>query len=51
MGRALPRPLPTETVEFSVPYATEKCVPFVRRKLENCTFGVPAVADADPAIG
>jgi hypothetical protein len=45
------RPLPTETVEFSVSHAAEKGVPFVRRELENCTFGVPAIADADPAIG
>jgi len=47
----LARPLPTETVEFSVPDAAEKCMPFVRRKLENCTFGIPAVSHADPAIG
>ena len=47
----LVRPLPTEAVEFSVPDAAEKCMPFVRRKLENCTFGIPAVSHADPAIG
>jgi hypothetical protein len=45
----LARPLPTETVEFSVPDTAEKCVPFVRRELKNCTRGIPAVADADPA--
>jgi len=26
-------------------------MPFVRRKLENCTFGIPAVSHANPAIG
>jgi len=26
-------------------------MPFVRRKLEDCTFGIPAVSHADPAIG
>ena len=46
-----PRPLPAETVEFSVSYAAEKCVPFVRRKCQNRPAGVPAIADADPAIG
>jgi hypothetical protein len=45
------RPLPAETVEFSVSHAAEKCVPFVRRKRQNRPAGVPAVADADPAIG
>ena len=46
-----PRPLPAETVEFSVSYAAEKCVPFVRRKRQNRPAGVPAIADGDPAIG
>jgi hypothetical protein len=45
------RPLPAETVEFSVSHAAEKCVPFVRRERQNRPAGVPAVADADPAIG
>jgi hypothetical protein len=58
LGRALPYPadayatyLPAETVEFSVTDAAKKCVPFVRRELKNCTCGVPAVTDADPAVG
>ena len=54
LGRALQhhavRPLPTETVEFPVLHATDKCVPFVRCKRQNCSFGVPAVADTDAAI-
>jgi hypothetical protein len=45
------RSLPAEPVEFSVPYASEESVPFVRGKTENRTFGVPAIADADPTIG
>jgi hypothetical protein len=47
----LVRPLPTEAVEFSVPDAAEKCMPFVWRKLENRASGVAAVANADAAIG
>jgi hypothetical protein len=45
------RSLPTETIEFSVSYASEESVPFVRCKSENQSFGVPAVADTDLAIG
>jgi hypothetical protein len=45
------RSLAAEPVEFPVPHATEKCAPFVRRKPENGTLGVLAVADADPAVG
>ena len=48
---AYARSLPAETIEFSVSDATEKRVPFVRGKLENRTFGVPAVANADLALG
>jgi hypothetical protein len=44
-------PLHTETVEFSVSYAAEKSMPFVRGKSENRPFGVTAVADADLTIG
>ena len=29
------RPLPTETVEFPVLHAADKCVPFVRGKRQN----------------
>jgi len=47
----LARSLPAETIEFSVSYASEKRMPFVRCKPENRTFGVPAVADTDLAIG
>ena len=47
----LARSLPAETVEFSVSYASEKRMPFVRCKPENRTFGVPAVAHTDLAIG
>jgi hypothetical protein len=43
--------LPAKTIEFSVSYAAEKCVPFVRRESENQSFGVPAVANADSTIG
>jgi hypothetical protein len=43
--------LPAETVEFSVSYASEESVPFVRGESENSPFGVPAVADADLPIG
>jgi hypothetical protein len=46
-----PRPLPTETVEFSVSHAADKCVPFVRGKRQDRLFGVSAVADTDAAIG
>ena len=41
----LVRPLPTEAVKFSVLDAAEKCVPFVRRELENRPSGVPALAE------
>src|SRR5260370_16629732 len=43
--------LPAETIEFSVSYAAEKSMPFVRCKSEHRTFGVPAVADADLTLG
>jgi hypothetical protein len=43
--------LPTETIEFSVSYSAEESVPFVRREPENCTVGVPAVADPDLTMG
>jgi hypothetical protein len=49
--RMLVRSLPAETVKFSVSYASEKCMPFVRCKPENRPLGVPAVANADSAIG
>jgi hypothetical protein len=47
----LVRSLPAEAVEFSVSYAAEKCVPFVRGKTENRPPGIPAVADTDLVIG
>jgi len=47
----LARSLPAETIEFSISYASEKRMPFVRCKPENRTFGVPAVADTDLVIG
>jgi len=50
-GNMPSRPLPTETVEFSVSYAADKCVPFVRGKCQNRPFRVSAVADTDAAIG
>lgn len=43
--------LPAETIEFPVPYASEKCVPFIWCKSENRSFGVPAVADTDLVAG
>jgi hypothetical protein len=45
------RLLPAETVEFSVLCASEESMPFVRRKSENRSFGVSAVAYADLAAG
>ena len=45
------RSLPAETVEFPLWCTPEKRVPFIRCKSENCPFGVPAVANTDPAIG
>ena len=45
------RLLPAETVEFSVSCASEKSMPFVRRKSENGPLGVPAVAYTDLPIG
>jgi hypothetical protein len=45
------RSVPAEIIEFPVPYAAEKRVPFVRGKLENRSFRVPAVANTDPAAG
>ena|SRR6266851_1777081 len=50
-GTLLVRLLPAETVKFSVSCASEKRMPFVRCKSENRSFGVPAVANTDPAIG
>jgi len=47
----LARLLPAETVEFSVSYASDKCMPFVRSELEDLLLGVPAVANADSAAG
>jgi hypothetical protein len=47
----LVRSVPAETVEFSVSSASEKCMPFVRCKSENRSFGVPAVANADLTVG
>jgi len=47
----LVRSLPAETIEFTVSYATEKRVPFVRCKPENRPFGVPAVANTDLVTG
>jgi hypothetical protein len=39
--------LPAETVEFSVPRASEERMPFVCGKSENRPLRVPAVADTD----
>jgi hypothetical protein len=39
-----------ESIEFSVMHSAEECVPFVRGKSENWTFGVLAVANADLAF-
>jgi hypothetical protein len=47
----LGRPLPAETVEFSVSHASEERMPFVRCKPQDRSFGLPAVANADAAIG
>jgi len=47
----LVRSLPAETIEFTVSYATEKRMPFVRRKPENRPFGVPAIANTDLVTG
>lgn len=41
--------LPAETVEFSVSYASEKRMPFVRCKPQDWPFRVPTVANADLA--
>ncbi len=46
----LARGLPAEPVEFAVPHAAEEGAPFVRGKPENPAVGIPAVADANPAI-
>jgi hypothetical protein len=43
--------LPAEAVEFPVPDASEKGMPFIRGKSENRSFGVPAVTDADLIVG
>jgi len=43
--------LPAEVVEFTVPGTPEECMPFVRCKPEHRPFGIPAIADADLAIG
>lgn len=45
------RSLPAEAVEFTVPYTTEKRVPFVRRESEDRPLGVPAVANTDLIAG
>lgn len=45
------RPLPAEAVKFPVSHASEKGMPLVRGKSENRPSGVPAVTDADAAIG
>ena len=45
------RSLHAETVEFPVAYASEECVPFIRRESENRSFGFPAVTDPDLAVG
>jgi hypothetical protein len=50
-GSVPARSPPAETVEFTVSRASEERAPFDRRKLQNQTLGVPAVADTDPAIG
>src|SRR5262249_22811982 len=41
--------LHAETVKFPVAYASEECVPFIRRESQNCPFGFPAVTDPDLA--
>ena len=38
---------PAEAVEFSVSYASEKSMPFIRCKSEYRPLGIPAVADAN----
>jgi hypothetical protein len=40
-----------ETVEFTVPDAPEERTPFAWRKTEDRAVGIPAVADADFAVG
>jgi hypothetical protein len=45
------RSLPARTVEFPVSYAAEKSMPLVRREPEDQPARVPAVANADLAIG
>lgn len=40
-----------ELVEFSVAYASEKGVPFIRRESENRPLGIPAVTDPDLVAG
>jgi hypothetical protein len=47
----LSRSLHAETVEFPVAYASEECVPFIRRESQNRPFGFPAVTDPDLAAG
>jgi hypothetical protein len=52
IGDALVRlALTAETVEFPVSDAAEKSVPLVRREHQDWPYGVPAVANADPATG
>ena len=47
----LSRSLHAETVEFSVTYASEECVPFIRCEPQNRPFGFPAVTDPNLAAG
>jgi len=51
LSRFALRSLLAETVEFAVAYASEECVPFIRRESENGPFGFPAVTDPDLAAG
>ena len=45
------RSLPAEAVEFPVPHAAEKGMPLIRRERQDRPPGVPAVANADLAVG
>jgi len=44
-------PRAAQSVEFSVTYATDKCVPFVWRKRQSRTVGIPAVTNLDTVDG
>ena len=46
-----PLALTAETVEFTVSDTAEKSVPLVRCEHQDWPYGVPAVANADLAMG